>query len=585
MAFPTITDLPSAPQRTQTPDAFATTADTFVAALPDLVTEVNTAGAYIDTKTISVGNAFQGTYSAGTTYTTGQSVLYSSKFYLSLVDSNTGNTPDSSPSQWVEIVGAVTAAVGGTNTFTSSGAITAGDLVGLNSDGTVSTVTSLGLTPVDFDDTDVLYYISMAYDTTNNKIVVAYRDDGNSSYGTAVVGTVTAGTISFGTPVVFESAQTNLTQMVFDPDSGKVVIMYQDGGNSNYGTAIVGTVSGTSITFGSPTVFTGTAVLNDSSSITYDTTNDKVVIAYRDAANSNYGTAIVGTVSGTSISFGTKAVYESAISYENRATFDSNAGKVVIAYRDAGNSNAGTAVVGTVSGTSITFGSPTAFTTGSSAFYNSSITFDSNSNKVVVAYRHSGNSEGQAAVGTVSGTSISFGTPVVFNETVAYCENGLTFNTTSNKIALVHNITNGSGELLLREASVSGTTINFETSVSLGQTGDYKNNIYDPDTNQYVVGYKTTGTGAAGEGEALVYNASSNLGNWIGIATETVADATETTVTTIGGINESQTGLTTASTYYLQNDATISTTQVTGREIGKATAATKLYITQGSITL
>ena len=51
---------------------------------------------------------------------------------------------------------------------------------------------------------------------------------------------------------------------------------------------------------------------------TYDTSNDKVVIVYRDGAgNNNYGNAIVGTVSGTDISFGTAAVYNTATSQYN----------------------------------------------------------------------------------------------------------------------------------------------------------------------------------------------------------------------------------------------------------------------------
>ena len=103
MTFPTISTLPPAPQRTQDPNTFSATADAFVAALPTLVTEINTAGDFIDTNTILVGNAFQGTYSAGTTYSLGQSVLSAGKYYVSLVNSNTGNTPASSPSQWSEL--------------------------------------------------------------------------------------------------------------------------------------------------------------------------------------------------------------------------------------------------------------------------------------------------------------------------------------------------------------------------------------------------------------------------------------------------------------------------------------------------
>ena len=52
-------------------------------------------------------------------------------------------------------------------------------------------------------------------------------------------------------------------------------------------------------------------------------------------------------ISGTSISFGT-AVVAMSLTDDNRATFDSNRGKVVICSRISTN---GRAVVGTVSGT------------------------------------------------------------------------------------------------------------------------------------------------------------------------------------------------------------------------------------------
>jgi len=78
---------------------------------------------------------------------------------------------------------------------------------------------------------------------------------------------------------------------------------------------------------------------------TYDSANDKVVHVYRDSSNSYYGTVIAGTVSGTSISFDTSIVFESANSWWNQATFDSTNDKVVITYQDDGNSDYGTAVV------------------------------------------------------------------------------------------------------------------------------------------------------------------------------------------------------------------------------------------------
>jgi len=68
-------------------------------------------------------------------------------------------------------------------------------------------------------------------------------------------------------------------------------------------------------------------------SIVFDSNESKMVIAYRDNGNSGYGTAIVGTVSGTSISFGTAVVFEAANIYDPVAIFDSGANKVTIAYR------------------------------------------------------------------------------------------------------------------------------------------------------------------------------------------------------------------------------------------------------------
>lgn len=52
---------------------------------------------------ISFGGTFQGEYSSGTTYSSFDIVKSGYEFYLSLEDSNNGNTPSSSPLYWVEI--------------------------------------------------------------------------------------------------------------------------------------------------------------------------------------------------------------------------------------------------------------------------------------------------------------------------------------------------------------------------------------------------------------------------------------------------------------------------------------------------
>jgi hypothetical protein len=178
--------------------------------------------------------------------------------------------------------------------------------------------------------------------------VISYRDIGNSYNGTAIVGTVSGTSISFGSATVFETADTLEISSTYDANAQKVVIAYRHGevlnGDTGYGTAIVGTVSGTSISFGSAVTFEGGGEVEATSAV-YDSGAQRVVIAYRDAGNSNYGTFIVGTVSGTSISFGSPSVFESAPTEYIATVYDSNAQRVVVSYRDAGNSNYGTALV------------------------------------------------------------------------------------------------------------------------------------------------------------------------------------------------------------------------------------------------
>ena len=169
--------------------------------------------------------------------------------------------------------------------FVASGTIANGATVVINTDGTVGIVTITGSTtpsvgsPGTFRSGAQVNNISSTYDSVNGKVVIAYHDDGNSSYGTAIVGTVSGTSISFGTAVVFESGETNFIAIAYDPDQEKVVIAYTDGGDSDKGKSVVGTVSGTSISFGS-IVEIGTNFRAFSS--TYDTNSNKVVIAFQD---------------------------------------------------------------------------------------------------------------------------------------------------------------------------------------------------------------------------------------------------------------------------------------------------------------
>ena len=419
--------------------------------------------------------------------------------------------------------------------------------------------------------------VSVAYDSNAQKVVISYNDAGNSYYGTAIVGTVdpSDNSISYGTAVVFESATTSPIASTFDSSNNKIVIAYGDGGNSNYGTAIVGTVSGTSISFGSATVYE--SANSPGPSITYDANAGKVVIAYTDNGNSNYGTSIVGTVSGTSISFGTAVVFESASTEHTGIAYDSDSQKVVIGYQDGGNSNAGTAIVGTVSGTSISFGSAAVFDTADSIRI--AVSYDSNAQKIVIAYRDGGSDdEGMAVVGTVSGTSISFGTPAEFDAKSDYVNS--VYNTTDQKVIIAYqDRADNYGKAV--ECTISGTSISFTTPFTFATANiTYLGAAYDSNANRTVLGYRDGSN--SDYGTAVVFEVASTdltAENYIGITDQAYTDGQDATVAVVGCIDRNQTSLTAGQQYFVQNDGTLSTTAGSPSVLaGTAISATELVV-------
>jgi len=412
--------------------------------------------------------------------------------------------------------------------------------------------------------------IASAFDSNSNRIVIAYRDNGNSNQGTAIVGTISGSSISFGSEVVFNSGNTSEISMTFYDDTNRVIIAYKDAGNSDYGTAIVGSVdsSDNSISFGTETVFesahtTFTSVVEDSNA-------DKVVICYNDVGNSNQGTAIVGTISGTSISFGSPNTFESGTTERISTTFDSNSNKFVVAYADGGDSNKGKAIVGTVSGTGTSFGSIVEFESGT--VNSTTMTFDSSNNKVVIAIRGSSD-VGKAYVGTVSGTSISFGSAVDF--TSGSNDNRLAaavFDTSVNKvvIAFVNSNTSISGI----SGTVSGTSISFDdiTTVKTGNNLDNLTAAFDSNANKVFIGYRDVNS--SNHGTANIFTT-----NTVATTRGQVADGDHALVDTQGAISDNQIGLTAGQSYYVQIDGTIGTTAADPSVFaGTAVSATKLIV-------
>ena len=362
------------------------------------------------------------------------------------------------------------------------------------------------------------YNISVAHDVSQNKNLIAYEDINNSAYGTAIVGTVSGTSISFGTAVVFESAEIDQTNAVYDSNNNATVIGYADQGNSYYGTVVSATISGTTVSFTSPYVwlsgrpgFLGAG---------YDPDTNQVIFAYRDNNNSNQGTGICFTPGATNLTstnllgLASGAISDTATGTINTwgsrneaafpvlatgsttdltgktqspypdITYDITQGKFVVFFEDGNNSNYGTAVVATVSGSTVSFGTPVVFNSGTTIALGATYS-EANGRHVVVYPNYSDSQKATAAVGTVSGTSISFGTPVVFDSTITNTQCSVAYNSTLGKYlagAMTSTI-----KVTVLTVDPSDNSVTFGTPVSLTGTRYYPNIVSNESASDFVL--------------------------------------------------------------------------------------------------
>jgi len=473
------------------------------------------------------------------------------------------------------------AAGAGTNTAVASGTISNGIAVVMNSDGTVSAVATATnpstisfSASVDFSAPNTVgtsEQLATVYDPVNKKIVV-FWSSGSGSW--CVVGTVSGSTITFGS-IVTVGAVFNYISGCYHTTNGTCIFV------ANYqaitqGYAFVVSVSGTvpTVTLSGSSYSTGAAHFN---SICYDASADKCLITFKDLGFSNYGTAVVATVSGTTVSFGTKA-YFGVTTVTNRTfvSYDTTAQKSVLSYGD--NSTTLRILTVTISGTTPSFGSSQNISSASTLSYNASA-YDSVNNKTVIIYINAASSSKVfSVVATVSGTSISLGS----SNTVSTVSNAnystITYNPSIGKFDIAY-ATTGVAYAYAIVGTLSGTTLSVATEIQVNSSSsDNVVSCYDANSQKFVLslGKSTSGNsyvGSVGSGTTLTTT------NFFGISSAAYASGATASINTIGGLNLSQSGLTPGTVYYVQNDGTLGTSPGSVSVIaGQAKSATSLIV-------
>jgi hypothetical protein len=481
---------------------------------------------------------------------------------------------------------------GGTIDMVASGTLSNGQTVIVTSDGKAAGVTTTGFTESLGSETTVLSSSAtgniggnILYDSTNNKIVIAFQDSGDSGKGKAFVGTVSGTSITFGSAVTFQNSSVQHVRIGGD-GSGKVVIVYKDPSTSpgDKISAIAGDISGDSINFGSKATVSDNAFFgNDLPDIAYDSNADKYVLVSKNNHTSNIISRVL-TVSGTTITSGSEVnVFNLGSMDEPRIQYDPVNQKVVIVSQRSGGSKA---IVGTVSGTSISFGSAVDYESGQA--YYPDITYDASAGAMLITFQDGDDSyKSKLIAGTVSGTSISFGSPVIYASGTNYSRaNAVVYNAASETNSVFFQDYAGSGQPgKYLQATVSGTTVTINTAQTFnsGSGGPSGFGIaYDSTNKVTVTAYVRTNN--SNYGSAIVFRSpyvETNLtaNNFIGFSDAAYTNGQTAKIQIEGSVDDAQTGLTTAKVHYVQTDGSLSTTAGTPSvSAGIAITDTKIIV-------
>ncbi len=347
----------------------------------------------------------------------------------------------------------------------------------------------------------------------DTKFVICYSDGGASGSGTCKVGTRTGTSTTYGPAYTFTGSNIYNVK-VRNLSATQFIIAFRN--NSGGAKVRLGTVSGTSISYS--TSASVTSVFVDNFGLTPLTSNS-FAVAYKDNNNSGRGAVRIGTVSGGSISMG--SIYYFNTGQTNHISIDAlDASTIAISYKDDSNSNKGTSLIGSISGTVVSYHSESVFNTGNTEWIN---TIALTSTSFVVVYSDLGNgNKGTACVGSInSSNAISFGSEYVFNP--ANTTNLVAAGHGTNNFTMSYSDGGDGNNLNANVGTISGTSISYGSEVTLNGNVqvpataaiglDYFVTIYKDDPN----GGKSTAVAAYVAGilpvELLYFDARPNEAN------------------------------------------------------------------------
>lgn len=301
---------------------------------------------------------------------------------------------------------------------------------------------------------------SVALDSSRAFVVWA-----NSSYLYACVTTISGDTFTAG--AVTEIGATSMTHSAVAALSSDKVVIFHNGNSNGDLHGIVCTISGTTITPGTDTEISNIQYSsNGVRAIALD--QERAFVLHRGASNST--SAIVCTISGTTITPGTDTQISSVTDSYTYARVDLlETDKLFIAYRSGNYTNG---MVCTVSNTTITLGTDTRLDSTSSSYTGMGVAA-LQSDKVFLTYNVGGYLYGKIC--TISGGAITPQAGEQLSTTGSSSTDVAIGTITANKVLISHRGVNNSAWEIL-SCYIDGVEIFTDRDVSIGTGINYASN-------------------------------------------------------------------------------------------------------------
>lgn len=279
-------------------------------------------------------------------------------------------------------------------------------------------------------------------------------------------------TVTFGSIYTVYNSSSNYFSLVKKVSDNSVIIAYKDAGSGSFLRTKIGTISGTVLSFGNET---GIAIMSNYVDLEELSTN-KFLIAYQ--RDDNTGGVIVLNISGTTITTGTELIFEgTTIQPSLPDLLRLSDTRMILLYTKSTTTQDRRIKVLDISGNTITAGSAYAWASGDiyASWTNDALGYISSTQFIVVYRTYTGGAyKGRAFIGTVSGTSISYGTTYEWVNTGAGQPNIVMLNSTKGVI-LGRNSTDRYLNAVV--ANISGTTITFGSVYSNSINSAYQYGI------------------------------------------------------------------------------------------------------------